>query len=130
MLREIYEQPIGWPAGELRHDPNALVDDDLVVVGLTARDSSDAGSTLRYQKTLGVLEYVKSSGGRVIGIAAPGDDDVSRAADRVIFVPPAAELLLPILEVVPLQPFAYHFASTNGYDADHPRHLVKAVTRE
>jgi len=66
----------------------------------------------------------------VIGLAVQGDDEVSRAADRVIFVPPAPELLLPILEVVPLQLFAYHFASINGYDVDHPRHLVKAVTRE
>jgi len=130
-LKEVsYVQAEGLPAGELRHGPNALVDRDLVVVGLATRDSSDADSTLRYQKMLDVLEYAKSYGGRVIGLAVQGDDEVSRAADRVIFVPPAPELLLPILEVVPLQLFAYHFASINGYDVDHPRHLVKAVTRE
>src|SRR5215469_4836597 len=130
-LKEVaYVQAEGLPAGELRHGPNALVDDALVVVGLATRDSSDADSTLRYQKTLGVLEYVKSYGARVIGIAAQGDNDISRVADRVIFVPPAPELLLPILEVVPLQLFAYHFASINGYDVDHPRHLLKAVTSE
>ena len=73
---------------------------------------------------------VKRYGGRAIGIGALGDDEVSRAADRVIFVSPVPELLLPLLEVVPLQLFAYHFASINGYDVDHPRHLVKAVARE
>jgi len=73
---------------------------------------------------------VKRYGGRAIGIAAQCDEEVSRAADRIIFAPPAPELLLPILEAVPLQLFAYHFLSINGYDVDHPRHLVKAVTRE
>jgi glutamine---fructose-6-phosphate transaminase (isomerizing) len=130
-LKEVsYVQAEGMPAGELRHGPNALVDEKLVVVALATRDASDSDSTLRYRKTLGVLEYVKSCGGRVIAIAAEGDREVSQVADRVIFVPAAPELLLPILEVVPLQLFAYHFATMNGCDVDHPRHLVKAVVRE
>jgi glucosamine--fructose-6-phosphate aminotransferase (isomerizing) len=130
-LKEVsYVQAEGMPAGELRHGPNALVDEKLVVVAVATRDASDSDSTLRYQKTLGVLEYVKSCGGRVIGIATEGDSEVSKVADRVIFVPSAPELLLPILEVVPLQLLAYHFATTNGRDVDRPRNLVKAVVRE
>jgi glutamine---fructose-6-phosphate transaminase (isomerizing) len=130
-LKEVsYVQAEGMPAGELRHGPNALVDEKLVVVALATRDASDSDSTLRFQKTMGVLEYVRSCGGQVIAIAAEGDSEVSQVADRVIFVPAAPELLLPILEVVPLQLFAYHFATMNGCDVDHPRHLVKAVVRE
>jgi len=130
-LKEIsYIQAEGMPAGELRHGPNALVDEKLVVITLATRDTSDHDSTLRFQKTLGVLEYVKSCRGRVIAIAAESDREVTKVAERVIFVPPAPELLLPILEVIPLQLFAYHFATINGCDVDHPRHLVKAVIRE
>ena len=130
-LKEVsYVQAEGLPAGELRHGPNALVDENLVVVALATRDSSDVDSTLRYEKTLDVLAYVRSCGGHVIAVAASGDDQVSGIADRVILVPAAPELLLPVLEVIPLQLFAYHFASINGCDVDHPRHLVKAVARE
>jgi glucosamine--fructose-6-phosphate aminotransferase (isomerizing) len=130
-LKEVsYVQAEGMPAGELRHGPSALVDEKLVVVALATRDAADYDSTLRYQKTLGILEYVKGCGGRVIAIATEGDGEVLQVADQVIFVPPAGELLLPILEVVPLQLFAYHFATMNGCDVDHPRHLVKAVVRE
>jgi glucosamine--fructose-6-phosphate aminotransferase (isomerizing) len=130
-LKEVsYVQAEGMPAGELRHGPNALVDEKLVVVALATRDASDSDSALRYQKTLGVLEYVKSCGGRVVAIATESDSEVSKVADRAIFVPAAPELLLPILEVVPLQLFAYHFATMNGCDVDRPRNLVKAVVRE
>jgi len=130
-LKEIsYLQAEGMPAGELRHGPNALVDEDLPVVALSTRDASDPGSVLRYQKTLGVLEYVKSRRGKAIAIANEGDREILSVTDRVIFVPPAPELLLPILEVVPLQLFAYHFAVLNGCDVDHPRNLVKAVITE
>ncbi|MGH9744848.1 MAG: SIS domain-containing protein [Candidatus Acidiferrales bacterium] len=130
-LKEIsYVQAEGLPAGELRHGPNALVAEKLPVVALATRDLLDPDSMLRYQKTLAVLEYVKSRGGTVIAIATEGDRDVALIADRVISVPAAPELLLPILEVVPLQLFAYHFAVLNGCDVDHPRNLVKAVVTE
>jgi len=130
-LKEIsYVQAEGMPAGELRHGPNAMVDENLAVVALAAYDAADAESTLRRQKTLNVCDYVKSCGGRVIAVAVEGDHEIAKFADRVIFVPPASELLLPIREVVPLQLLAYHFATLNGCDVDHPRHLVKAVTRE
>jgi len=130
-LKEVsYVQAEGMPTGELRHGPSALVDEKLVVVALATQDAADCNSTLRFQKTLSILEYVKGCGGRVIAVATEGDSEVTRVADEVIFVPAAAELLLPILEVVPLQLFAYHFATMNGCDVDHPRHLVKAVVRE
>jgi glutamine---fructose-6-phosphate transaminase (isomerizing) len=130
-LKEIsYVQAEGLPAGELRHGPNALVDDKLSAIVLATRDASDPDSLLRYQKTLAILEYVKSRGGKAIAIATEGDRDVASLADRAIFVPAASELLLPILEVVPLQLFAYHFAILNGCDVDHPRNLVKSVVNE
>jgi glucosamine--fructose-6-phosphate aminotransferase (isomerizing) len=130
-LKEIsYVQAEGLPTGELRHGPNALVDEKLVVVVLATRDLADPDSVLRYQKTLSVLEYIKGRGGKSIAIASEGDREISTLADRVIHVPAATELLLPILEVVPLQLFAYHFATLNGCDVDHPRNLVKSVTTE
>jgi len=130
-LKEIsYVQAEGLPAGELRHGPNALVDEKLPVIVLAARDSSDPDSVLRYQKTLLVLEYVKSRGGKSIAIACADDREIASLAHRVIHIPAAPELLLPILEVVPLQLFAYHFAILNGCDVDHPRNLVKSVVTE
>ncbi len=130
-LKEIsYVQAEAFPAGELRHGPNALVDENLTVVALATRDTADPDSLLRYKKTLGVLEYVKSHGGKSVVIATDGDGEIQEVAERVIFVPPAPELLLPLLEVVPLQLFAYHYAVRNGCDVDHPRHLVKAVVTE
>ncbi|HEY0703291.1 MAG TPA: SIS domain-containing protein [Candidatus Acidoferrales bacterium] len=130
-LKEIsYVQAEGLPAGELRHGPNALVDENLPILVLATRDASDPDSMLRYHKTLAVIEHIKSTGGRTIAIATEGDRDVTKVASHTIFVPPAPELLLPILEVVPLQLFAYHFAILNGCNVDSPRNLVKAVITE
>ncbi|MGH9735822.1 MAG: SIS domain-containing protein [Candidatus Acidiferrales bacterium] len=130
-LKELsYVQAEGLPAGELRHGPNALVDGTLGVIALATRDAADPDSVLRYQKTLGVLEYVKKHGGHAIAVATEGDSEIERVAERVLFVPAASELLLPIVEVVPLQLFAYHFAVQSGSDVDAPRNLVKAVVQE
>ena len=125
-----YVQTNGLPAGELWHGPNSLVDEKLLVIVLATRDPSDPDSTLRYQKTLSVLEYVKNRRGKVIVIATQGDREASSLADGVVFVPPAPELLSPVLEVVPLQLFAYHFAVQRGADVDHPRNLVKSVLND
>jgi len=130
-LKEIsYVQAEGLPAGELRHGPNALVDEKLLVVVLATRDAADPDSLLRYQKTLAILEYVKGRGGKSIAVATEGDREISSLSTHTIFVPEAPELLVPILEVVPLQLFAYRFAVLNGCDVDHPRNLVKAVVTE
>ncbi|MGH9690495.1 MAG: SIS domain-containing protein [Candidatus Acidiferrales bacterium] len=125
-----YVQTNGLPTGELRHGPNALVDEKLLVIALATKDASDPDSVLRYQKTLGVLEYIKSRGGKTIAISTEGDREATDIADRTIFVPAAPELLLPIVEVVPLQLFAYHFAVLSGSDVDHPRNLVKSVVND
>ena len=130
-LKEIsYVQAEGMPAGELRHGPNALVDEKLPIIVIATRDASDPDSMLRYHKTLGVIEHIKSAAGKTIAIATEGDREIAKIANHVIFVPPAPELLLPILEVVPLQLFAYHFAILNGCNVDAPRNLVKAVVTE
>jgi glucosamine--fructose-6-phosphate aminotransferase (isomerizing) len=130
-LKEIsYVQAEGMPAGELRHGPNALVDENLPAIIIATRDESDPDSMLRYRKTKAILDYVSSRGGRTIAIATEGDQEIAAAAERVIYVPKAPELLLPMLEVVPLQLFAYHFAVMNGHNVDSPRNLVKSVVSE
>lgn len=130
-LKEIsYAHAEGYPAGELKHGPNALVDEKLPVVVLATRDDSDADSVLRYRRTLEVMKEVKSRRGPLVTVATEGDKEVSKIADEVFYVPAAPELLLPILEVIPLQLFAYHVAINKGYDVDHPRNLVKAVVTE
>lgn len=130
-LKEIsYAHAEGYPAGELKHGPNALVDERLPVVVLATCDHGDPDSVLRYRRTLDVMKEVKSRRAPVVAVATAGDHEVGGIADEVFFVPPAPELLLPILEVIPLQLFAYHVALGKGYDVDHPRNLVKAVVSE
>jgi glutamine---fructose-6-phosphate transaminase (isomerizing) len=120
----------GLPSGELRHGSNALVDENLSVVVLATRDLTDPDSLLRYQKTIAVIEYVRSRGGKVIAIVTEGDHEISALTNQIIPLPAAPELITPILEVVPLQLFAYHFGVLNGCDVDRPRNLVKAVVTE
>jgi glucosamine--fructose-6-phosphate aminotransferase (isomerizing) len=130
-LKEIsYAHAEGYPAGELKHGPNALVDEKLPVVVLATCDHSDPDSVLRYRRTLEVMKEVKSRRGRLVTVATEGDKEVTGIADQVFFIPAAPELLLPIVEVIPLQLFAYHVATNKGYDVDHPRNLVKAVVTE
>lgn len=130
-LKEIsYAHAEGYPAGELKHGPNALVDENLPVVVLATCDHSDPDSLLRYRRTLEVMKEVKSRRGPLVTVATEGDAEVASIADDAFFVPAAPELLLPIVEVIPLQLFAYHVAVRKGYDVDHPRNLVKAVVTE
>ncbi len=130
-LKEIsYAHAEGYPAGELKHGPNALVDEHLPVVVLATYDRHDPDSVLRYRRTLEVMKEVKSRRGRLVTVATEGDREVGGIADDIFFVPAAPELLLPIVEVIPLQLFAYHVATRKGYDVDRPRNLVKAVVTE
>ena len=130
-LKEIsYAHAEGYPAGELKHGPNALVDDKLPVVVIATCDHRDPDSVLRYRRTLEVMKEVRSRKGPLVTVATDGDKDVSAIADQVFYVPAAPELLLPIVEVIPLQLFAYHVAINKGYDVDHPRNLVKSVVTE
>jgi glucosamine--fructose-6-phosphate aminotransferase (isomerizing) len=130
-LKEIsYAHAEGYPAGELKHGPNALVDEKLPVVVLATCDRNDPDSVLRYRRTVDVMKEVRSRRGQLVTVATEGDKEVGTVADHVFYVPAAPELLLPILEVIPLQLFAYYVAVKKGYDVDHPRNLVKAVVTE
>ena len=100
------------------------------VVVLATCDHSDPDSVLRYKRTLEVMKEVKSRKGQLVAVATEGDAEVADIADHVFYVPAAPELLLPILEVIPLQLFAYYVAVNKGVDVDHPRNLVKAVVTE
>jgi glucosamine--fructose-6-phosphate aminotransferase (isomerizing) len=130
-LKEIsYIHAEGYPAGEMKHGPNALIDEKLPVVVLATHDASDPDSRLLYEKTLSNIQEVKAREGIVLAIATEGDQDVARSADYVIEVPATHELLYPILEVAPLQLLAYHIAVRRGCDVDQPRNLAKSVTVE
>src|SRR6202046_3750300 len=130
-LKEIsYAHAEGYPAGELKDGPNALVDEKLPVVVLATCDHQDPDSELRYRRTLEVMKEVRSRRGPLVTVATEGDKEVASIAEHVFYVPAAPELLLPIVEVIPLQLFAYHVAVNKGYDVDHPRNLVKAVVTE
>jgi glutamine---fructose-6-phosphate transaminase (isomerizing) len=130
-LKEIsYIHAEGYPAGEMKHGPNALIDENLPVVIIATRDPNDTLSMVRYEKTISNLKEVKARSGVVIALANEGDQDIKEAADHVIYIPEAPEELLPILEIVPLQLLAYHIAVRRGCDVDQPRNLAKSVTVE
>jgi glucosamine--fructose-6-phosphate aminotransferase (isomerizing) len=130
-LKEIsYIHAEGYPAGEMKHGPNALIDENLPVVIIATRDVSNPGSVLRYEKTMSNLKEVKARSGVVIALATEGDEDIKEAADHVLYIPAAPEELSPILEIVPLQLLAYHIAVRRGCDVDQPRNLAKSVTVE
>jgi glucosamine--fructose-6-phosphate aminotransferase (isomerizing) len=130
-LKEIsYIHAEGYPTGEAKHGPNALIDYRLPLVMIATCDPEDAGSVLRYEKNVSNMEGFKKQGGTVIAIATEGDTRVPQLANHTFFVPKAPELLSPILEIVPLQLFAYYVAAKRGLDVDRPRNLVKAVTLE
>ncbi len=130
-LKEIsYIHAEGYPAGEMKHGPNALIDETLPVVVLTTRDKSDPASKLRYEKTLSNIQEVTARSGRVIAIATEGDTTIGGLVEHVIAIPPAPELLSPLIEIVPLQLLAYYIAERRGCDVDQPRNLAKSVTVE
>ena len=130
-LKEIsYIHAEGYPAGEMKHGPNALIDETLPVVCIATQDPSDPTSVLKYEKTLSNIQEVTARSGRVIAIAIEGDQTIAQLVEHVIYIPQCPELLLPILEVVPLQLLAYHIAVRRGCDVDQPRNLAKSVTVE
>ncbi|MFQ5457988.1 MAG: glutamine--fructose-6-phosphate transaminase (isomerizing) [Myxococcota bacterium] len=123
-LKEIsYIHAEGYPAGEMKHGPIALIDEDMPVVILVTK-----GKT--YEKVLSNMEEVRARDGRVIAIATEGDPDIPVRADDVLFVPDLGEFLTPLLCCVPLQLLAYHIAVLKGTDVDQPRNLAKSVTVE
>src|SRR6201993_715444 len=127
-LKEIsYIHAEGYPAGEMKHGPNALIDETLPVVVLATKDESNRDSALRYEKTLSNIQEVTARSGKVIAVAIEGDEHIRQLVDHVLYVPPASELLLPVLDVIPLQLLAYQIAVRRGCDVDQPRNLGKAV---
>jgi glutamine---fructose-6-phosphate transaminase (isomerizing) len=130
-LKEIsYIHAEGYPAGEMKHGPNALIDENLPVVVLATHNRSDPASCLLYEKTLSNMQEVKAREGRLLAIVTEGDTEARKVADDVIEIPEAPDLLAPILEIVPLQLLAYHIAVRLGCDVDQPRNLAKSVTVE
>ena len=130
-LKEIsYIHAEGYPAGEMKHGPNALIDETLPVVCIATKDPTDPASVLKYEKTLSNIQEVTARAGRVIAIATEGDTTITQLVEHTIHIPAAPELLLPLLETIPLQLLAYHIAVRRGCDVDQPRNLAKSVTVE
>jgi glutamine---fructose-6-phosphate transaminase (isomerizing) len=130
-LKEVsYIHAEGYPTGEIKHGPIALIDESLPVMIIATCDRDNPGSVMRYEKTVANIKWFKEQSGRVIALASEGDEEIGKLADYIIPIPRAPELLLPILEIVPLQLFAYYMAIRRGLDVDRPRNLVKSVTLE
>ena len=130
-LKELsYIHAEGYPAGEMKHGPIALIDEEMPVVVIATREEGNETSLVGYEKILSNIKEAKAREARVIAVVTEGDRDARESADHIIEVPTACELLSPILEVVPLQLLAYHIAVRRGCDVDQPRNLAKSVTVE
>jgi len=123
-LKEIsYIHAEGYPAGEMKHGPIALIDERMPVVTIAVHDRV-------YEKMISNIEQVKARGGIVIAVTTEGDTRIAQKADHVLYVPQTSPLLTPVLTVLPLQLLAYHIAVRRGCDVDQPRNLAKSVTVE
>jgi glucosamine--fructose-6-phosphate aminotransferase (isomerizing) len=130
-LKEIsYIHAEGYPAGEMKHGPNALIDERLPVLFINTREEGNRSSELRYEKTHSNIVEVKAREGIVISVLTEGDKMSADESDYVINIPPSSDLLSPILSIIPLQLLAYHIAVRRGCDVDQPRNLAKSVTVE
>jgi len=123
-LKEIsYIHAEGYPAGEMKHGPIALIDETMPIVAIALKDDV-------HPKMLNNIEEMKARDGMVIALATEGDRDISSKVDHVLYIPRVSSLLSPILTVIPLQLFAYHIGVRRGCDVDQPRNLAKSVTVE
>jgi len=123
-IKEIsYVHAEGYPSGEMKHGPIALIDGDFPSIFVAPKDSV-------YEKNMSGMEEIKARGGKIIAIATKGDREIKKIADDVIYIPKTLEMLTPMLSVIPLQLFAYYFGVAKGYDVDKPRNLAKSVTVE
>jgi glucosamine--fructose-6-phosphate aminotransferase (isomerizing) len=130
-LKEIsYIHAEGYPAGEMKHGPNALIDERLPVVVINTREEGNRASELRYEKTHSNIVEVKAREGLVLSVLTEGDEMSAAVSDHVIEIPASSDLLSPILAIIPLQLLAYHIAVRRGCDVDQPRNLAKSVTVE
>jgi glucosamine--fructose-6-phosphate aminotransferase (isomerizing) len=130
MKKVSYIHAEGYPAGEMKHGPAALISDRLPVVVIATSDPRAADSKPRYERTVSNIKEAKARGAQIIGLVTEGDREVAEMADHLILLPPTNELLSTILEVVPLQLLAYHIGVLRGCDVDQPRNLAKSVTVE
>ncbi len=130
-LKEVsYIHAEGYPTGEFQHGPNALISENLPLLVLSTCDITDPGSVVRHERDLAAVKKFKQQSADVIVLASEGDQELSRLSDDTINIPHVSELLAPILEIVPLQMFAYYMAVRRGLNVDRPRNLVKSVTAE
>ncbi len=120
----------GYPSGELKHGPNALVSEKAPLIMIATADVNDPDSLLRYSKVLQLMKDMREQGARIVALATEGDREVPLYSDSCLFIPASNDLLSTILEVVPLQLLAYTLAVSRGIDVDRPRNLVKAVVEE
>jgi glucosamine--fructose-6-phosphate aminotransferase (isomerizing) len=127
MKESSYVHAEGYPAGELKHGPNALVSEQVPLVVIATVDEASSDSKDRYEKTVQLLDDMKKQGARVIAIANAGDQTIAALASDCIEIEPVSEHLLIIPEVIPLQLFSYFMALEHGVDVDRPRNLSKAV---
>ena len=119
----MYIHAEGYPAGEMKHGPIALIDEDLPVVVIAVHDKT-------YEKVLGNIEEVKARSGKVIAVVDKVDSKVRSKVDNVIKIPENSNLLMPVLTAIPMQLIAYTIADFKGTDIDQPRNLAKSVTVE
>ena len=123
-LKEIsYIHAEGYPAGEMKHGPIALIDEDMPVLAIVTADAL-------YDKMVSQIQQAKARGGVIIALATDGDEAIMSVADHVIYVPKTPPLLAPVVNVIPLQLLSYHIAVLRGADVDQPRNLAKSVTVE
>lgn len=123
-LKEIsYIHAEGFPAGEMKHGPIALVDNDLPVIVIATQDPW-------YDKMISQIEQAKARSGKVLAVATEGDELIPTIADEIFWIPKTPWLLNPVVSIIPLQLFAYHIAAIHGLDVDQPRNLAKSVTVE
>jgi glucosamine--fructose-6-phosphate aminotransferase (isomerizing) len=123
-LKELsYIHAEGFPAGEMKHGPIAMIDENFPSIFVCPRDSV-------YEKNISNIEEIKSRKGKIIAIATEGDKKIKEIVDDVIYIPKTLEMLTPILSTIPLQLFAYHVAVLRKCDVDKPRNLAKSVTVE
>ena len=120
----------GYPAGELQHGPNALVNQDATLVVFATVDRDDPDSVVRYERVLQLTREMKAQGARILALATEGDTEMPQTSDTCLHIPATSDLLAPLLEVVPLQLLAYTLAIARGVDVDRPRNLVKSVIAE
>jgi glucosamine--fructose-6-phosphate aminotransferase (isomerizing) len=120
----------GYPSGELKHGPNALVVEGTPLVMIATVDRTDADSVLRYEKVVQLMRDMRDQGASILAMANAGDADVAELADHAVFVEGVREPLMAISEVIPMQLLSYWMAINNGIDVDHPRNLTKAVLSE